>query len=56
MIERRSQDLSLIDALARRYGRMPHEIGDLTAEQFTFAYVCARAGDAATEDINGGDG
>ena len=41
--------LRMIDGLAKRYGRWPHEVLDLSAEELTLAVLC---GEVAASDLN----
>lgn len=41
--------LRLVDGLARRYGRWPHEVLDLSPEDLTLAVMC---GELAARDLN----
>lgn len=38
----------IVDRIARRYGRLPHEVLDLTPYQLGIALVCVQAATEAT--------
>ena len=55
--DRRKQNLSLLDGLAARYGKFPHELAALSMENLSFDFACYRAGIRhSKEDDEGGDG
>lgn len=35
-----------LDAMAQRYGRLPHEVAALDAAEFTFNWMCMMVGNA----------